>query len=214
MDTFLERVTFYDLYGYTVPGSFFLLMIISPYFSDILRILEKYEKIGIYIFALVILLSFIFGILISEISHYLFYKYLNIRKIRFSHLHIANLGIPERKLLHALIRAGLCSMDRRSALDILPKAIPYIYSDIQSDTTYNRIHNYASCEVLYRNLALALAGTLVLTIMQSGVSRQTAVSCLLFGISTWLMLRRAYRFMVKKEQYAVYWFVEKYSKRY
>ena len=83
MDTFLERITFYDLYGYTVPGCFFLIMTAVPYASDILQIWDTYEKIGIYILAVALLLDFIIGILISEISRSLFYKILYIRNLRF-----------------------------------------------------------------------------------------------------------------------------------
>lgn len=211
MDTFFERITFYDLYGYTIPGSFLILMLSSPHLSQIMGIWDQYENLAIYIFIVAVLLSFITGILISEIAHWLFYIILYKLDLRFKHLQMDKLKLPESRAVNALKCTGVL-MDSYTISEQIQNNLPYIYGEIQTDSKYKRIHNYASCEILYRNMAMALSISIIFITYSSDLEAiQRIAIFLLFIISVFLMGRRSYRFMVKKESYAVYWFVEKYG---
>lgn len=211
MDTFFERITFYDLYGYTIPGSFLILMLSSPHLSQIIRIWDQYENLAIYAFIVVVLLSFITGILISEIAHGLFYTILFILNLRFEHLQLDKLKLPESRVANALKCAGVL-MDSYTISEQIQNNLSYIYGEIQADSKYKRIHNYASCEVLYRNMSMALSISILFIAYLSDLEAIQKIGIsMLFIIGAFLMGSRAYRFMIKKESYAVYWFVEKYG---
>ena len=160
----------------------------------------------------VILLSFVTGILISEIAHRIFYTILNKYTLRFSHLEMNKLKLPESLAVNALKHLGVYVTDACKISEEIQKNLFYIYGEIQVDSKYKRIHNYASCEVLYRNMAMSLCVLEIFVIFARNMETHYKIwISLLFIIGAILMAIRAYRFMIKKELYAVYWFIEKYG---
>lgn len=72
----LQKITIYDLLGYTVPGSILIgIMVICFYKPDIQFLLGTYEKQWGYIFAVIILLGYVTGLVLAQFG-----------KIFFAHL--------------------------------------------------------------------------------------------------------------------------------
>lgn len=74
------------------------------------------------------------------------------------------------------------------------------------DTNYNRIHNYASAETMYKNLALAV-GMVIL-----GIEKMLTLKLVfVLRVGVVVLIRRCVRFADKKAQYSLVGFMEKYS---
>lgn len=80
-----------------------------------------------------------------------------------------------------------------------------MYADIQTDKNCSRLHNYASAELLYKNMACVSA-------ISAGrfLWGQQWVAMLLAVAAAVLFLNRWRRFTQKKVLYTVYWYAAKY----
>lgn len=113
----------------------------------------------------------------------------------------------------ALQKSGLITKDI-SQNQISDEYIQLMYSDIQTDTNYKRIHNYASAEVMYKNMTFALffgsASAFLISIYFKSFAEDWVVSVVGVFLAI-VFIRRRKRFDEKKKQYTVEWFVKKYN---
>ncbi|WP_140403189.1 MULTISPECIES: hypothetical protein [unclassified Blautia] len=92
--------------------------------------------------------------------------------------------------------------------------LPMIYGTVQSDEKYKRLHNYASSETMYKNLTAAvLLGGIpeILFLPQKLQCGIIAGIVVVWILSVILLMRRYYRFRIKKSAYSLIWFIEKYQ---
>ena len=92
--------------------------------------------------------------------------------------------------------------------------LPMIYGTVQSDEKYKRLHNYASSETMYKNLTAAvLLGGIpeILFLPQKLQCGIIAGIVVVWIFSVILLMRRYYRFRIKKSAYSLIWFIEKYQ---
>ena len=100
-----------------------------------------------------------------------------------------------------------------STVDI--RLIGYIYSVIQTDSKFGRIHTYASAAVMCRNTATACligSGLVIGKLLNicSVRSDQVILAVCLLGCALLLSIRSR-RFEEKKYYYAINWFIFKYN---
>lgn len=218
MDSVFEKITLYDLLGYMVPGSLFLILLYYGYCPNLekgdLNLYEEYKGI---ISVCCVIGSYVCGIAISEIARWIL--------TGIGHLLGKCCCIPgtvngydklERDIGTEIIKSALQNshlVEINSGItgNIVGKYWNVMYSDIQSDADYKRIHNYASAATMYKNMAFALLGGGVwASILRQPLQKdEITVSCVLLFCVIIFVVRWA-RFEKKKERYAVMWFVKKH----
>ena len=82
-----------------------------------------------------------------------------------------------------------------------------MYSEIQADSQYSRLHNYASAELLYKNMVVVSV-----LAMGIGVGQQNMTEIIIGAVSVVLFARRWIRFAERSRGYAICWFVQKYDR--
>lgn len=196
----LQKITLYDLLGYALPGCVLLWLWRG---LDICAMGEV-SLVGVIVF---VGLGYLLGILISEMA--------NLALRAWKRSRAAKRSIEERMQLNpsaikkALRGAGV--LPKRTQLDplnLMWKYLTYMYMDIQCDHRYSRIHNYASAELMYKNMAFV--SMIGICVFWQGNQYLYVAAC---GISMALFLMRWWRFEQKRVIYTVYWFVGKYVEK-
>lgn len=212
MESILEKLTLYDLLGYTIPGS---IIIISIKFIIFLNgqsagqiVSYGYIEAGGMGLVIGIVLSYVLGIAISEVSGWIFE--LIVKPDKIYAWTEDRMKVTYNEVNAALKKAGLLSgsenINNRKNLE---NYLERMYADISIDQTYKRIHNYASALVLYRNLFLAF---LISAFMVLGLCTiDSFLLCIFSIILAIIFLIRSKKFLNKKYKYTVWWFVQKYT---
>lgn len=225
MSSLIEKVTLYDLLGYAFPGGILLCLLFVRWSSW--DIVEKAVKLGDFSGLLIVIFamfSFSVGSIVSQITRLLvdlgkgicarlksnkIYDYLECKEIikeknAFSEITVWNL----RK---ALKNSGVLNEDMQiDDTKLIKHFFNQMYSDIQTDSSFNRVHNYASTALVNKNMAgVAAIGTAVfwnypaVTGGIQGVQIIGIIFTVLFGMR-WRYFNR------KKDMYTIYWYIEKY----
>lgn len=212
MDSVFQKITYYDLYGYTLPGCLFILLVFS-YKIYMLPpdIINTYKDIHLYIFLIFIFSGMIMGIIITEISDIIFGRLF--QNSYRSYLTERNIGISYSKITTALQKSGIINSSAAiSAPSHIQPYLWYIYSEIQADNNYARIHNYASSELLYKNLSVVfIIGSLIAAAIWPLEAHIKIFLILAGGFFGCLMGYRGRQFKEKKDVYSIFWFVKKHS---
>lgn len=203
----LQKITLYDLLGYTVPGTIFIMVLgICLYDGNV--DMKKYTDYAGYICAGVILLGYALGMVISEVTDIM---YRIIRKL-FSVSRkdeIELLGYSN--VAHALKNAGAVEAENTiGSVEDVRTYYDFMYAAVQSDPQYSRIHNYASSQLVCKNMAFVVfLSSILLRQFRPDIMGNGGV--VLGIIMTLLFVKRYNKQRNKKADYAVAWFVQKYS---
>lgn len=209
----LQKLTLYDLIGYTIPGMIFLWLCSG---NGLLPELVKLEDRGAIYWCVMVIIGYITGIVIAEIIEIfvklveklcgkLCEKFKGDRSYYWDYLSKVY-GISEAELKSALGELketddGQCN----GVGGILKKYSSYIYSDVQTDEKYSRLHNYASAELLYRNMTVVFIAALVMELCK-GVHPEIIV----YIIGMVCFAFRFIKFRERKMGYAACWFIQKH----
>lgn len=196
----LQKLTLYDLLGYALPGCVLLFSLSTENSED----LTKMEVGGVLLF---IAFGFLTGIMISEFMRWvemLIGKF--IAKKQWNAIW-NKYALSCERMERALKKAHI--LDRiENVTDnmIFSKYKTAIYADIQADSKYSRIHNYASLALLCKNMFLVTVICVIDGIIKNSFEEGLfgAIGLCCFGI-------RWQRFSSKKIGYAICWFLEKYD---
>ena len=216
MESLLEKITLYDLLGYMFSGCILNLMILlglyQQYSSEMEKIYEDYE--GGLTFAF-FLISYLAGILLSEISEFIntwIKKLLKKVKMSGSIGGMEETGASEEELAAALVSSGIMERPDKIKEKINSQGwqvyMKYMYGLLQSDERYRRIHNYASIVVLCKNVSMALVSGMLFLLLYRSCSFILGTAILL---SVVVLIRRGVRFKKKKDTYTIVWFIDKYK---
>lgn len=219
MEHIIEKITLYDLLGFGFPGFLMLFILLLEFLKVVpdkaIELMQDYEGM---LAVIVIVLNYIVGLLLSEISAQVI--------IYCSKLHDEMNTIVKRKF------DTVDTKDLNAALSNSGSAYKadnehvfrYIYSVIQVDPEFNRIHSYASAEVMSKNIAMAclIGGMMACALcflryvhwFNNGYRCRTQffVALGLF-LCSWLMNKRRIRFFEKRVSYSVNWFILKYHEQ-
>lgn len=208
MSNIIEKITLYDLLGYTVPGTILLSIWGYVYLVSInqeVRFFICYRNYAGYLLAALVVLGYVIGIAMSEITYIVAGK---IEKMKWFKSENEINKIGHTVIARALKQAGMISNENEIPnMEAVEKYMRYMYGIIQVDTKYGRLHNYASSELICRNMSFA-AFTCGIAVFI--VAREWIV--ILCGIIlTGAYLCRWRKQYWRKKFYVVSWFVEKYT---
>lgn len=216
MNSIIEKITLYDFFGYLIPGSVFmsllLVRIIQELGSDGLTDLKDFKS---QLTVLFLLWSFLSGLILSELARVIS-DFVDKRGLKDTYVNSVKkaANIDESMLKEAIKKSKLVENgDLIQNTDLL-NYLPMIYGTVQSDEKYKRLHNYASSETMYKNLTAAvLLGGIpeILFLPQKLQCGIIAGIVVVWILSVILLMRRYYRFRIKKSAYSLIWFIEKYQ---
>lgn len=216
MNSIIEKITLYDFFGYLIPGSVFmsllLVRIIQELGSDGLTDLKDFKS---QLTVLFLLWSFLSGLILSELARVIS-DFVDKRGLKDRYVNSVEkaANIDESMLKEAIKKSKLVENgDLIQNTDLL-NYLPMIYGTVQSDEKYKRLHNYASSETMYKNLTAAvLLGGIpeILFLPQKLQCGIIAGIVVVWILSVILLMRRYYRFRIKKSTYSLIWFIEKYQ---
>lgn len=216
MDSFFEKITLYDIIGYMLPGSMFVFLAgLQPFYHGWLDHKELCNGGKGYIILCLVVISYVVGVALSELAHIL------VRKRHGEDRKIKEL-LQQRgvNLVDLIDRSGVLITEVNNSLS-LSECFQIMYSDIQTDSNYKRIHNYASAEVMYKNMFMALSVGEVFWVLEGFFYTMcqgrlsffaVVVAAAVFALIN-LYLCRWKRFNQKKMCYTLLWFEKKYRIR-
>lgn len=209
MGSLLEKITLYDILGYTFPGCVLLLILWETDVECIASFLDQWNDYKGAVYVIFFLTAYLCGIILSELTDII----LVIRE----KINPSTAAEWERdsflneQVARALKRAGYYDA-QEADLDEIKKSdvsryMGYMYGSVQKSAEYTRIHDYASAYLLYKNLAMALGIGTGALFFSKGWNFIILISGL---VLTALMIKRSIRFYHIKNKYAVVWFLNKY----
>ena len=217
MNSIIEKITLYDFFGYLIPGSVFmsllLVRLIQELGSDGLTDLKDFKS---QLTVLFLLWSFLSGLILSELARVIS-DFADKRGLKDRYVNSVKktANIDGSMLKEAIKKSKLVENgDLIQNTDFL-NYLPMIYGTVQSDEKYKRLHNYASSETMYKNLTAAvLLGGIpeILFLPQKLQCGIIAGIVVVWILSVILLMRRYYRFRIKKSAYSLIWFIEKYQR--
>lgn len=198
MKDILEKLTLYDFLGYAFPGSIVVLTLV--FCCGNVAFWKAYKDLLPYITFAAGILSYLSGLLLSEATAeiQLLFKEKALQK-EFEE------WSDERTFIAAAIKKHRNDSNPVEINNVKhwEKCMKYMYSAVQIAPETKRVHNYASTEVMCRNLSLAcLVSGVILSIR---FSWYVVLAVLPFAL---LMKKRAKRFGQKKRAYTIYWFLQ------
>lgn len=216
MNSIIEKITLYDFFGYLIPGSVFmsllLVRLIQELGSDGLTDLKDFKS---QLTVLFLLWSFLSGLILSELARVIS-DFVDKRGLKDTYVNSVKkaANIDGSMLKEAIKKSKLVENGDLIQNTNLLNYLPMIYGTIQSDEKYKRLHNYASSETMYKNLTAAvLLGGIpeILFLPQKLQCGIIAGIVVVWILSVILLMRRYYRFRIKKSAYSLIWFIEKYQ---
>lgn len=231
MGNVIEKITLYDILGYLFPGcilGFMTVVGISCKYGDVFEKCHEAYGGGLYFAFLVV--SYLMGIVISEISELFLGKPVRWMKSKMSEKRKGNevqkrefrkgkdemdaAGITAEELAAALYNSGKTSSINKIVRSIKTEGwktyTQYMYGAIQSNEKYKRIHNYASMKVLCKNMAMALFVGMAILCYFGFRSRLFMVAV---TVSIAALLLRYMRFARKTDEYTIVWFVNQFCSK-
>ena len=216
MNSIIEKITLYDFFGYLIPGSVFmsllLVRLIQELGSDGLTDLKDFKS---QLTVLFLLWSFLSGLILSELARVIS-DFVDKRGLKDTYVNSVKkaANIDESMLKEAIKKSKFVENGDLIQNTNLLNYLPMIYGTVQSDEKYKRLHNYASSETMYKNLTAAvLLGGIpeILFLPQKLQCGIIAGIVVVWILSVILLMRRYYRFRIKKSAYSLIWFIEKYQ---
>lgn len=221
----LQKLTLYDLLGYTLPGGILVLDMklggIAQWISGVDKNVKDFSsRLEFSDLIIVLIVGYFVGIIVSEAAQKIVMLPVIVKVIRTPGKGKDNCtkaqknleqkswkdlcrkcNVSDIQIRQALQKAGLWNGDAAYS--------KIIYSYIQASETYSRVHNYASMELLCKNMGLICLILLVSEAMRKFCNLWLVV----YGISAVFFLIRWHRFRDKKNQYSLMWFMVENGKR-
>lgn len=216
MNSIIEKITLYDFFGYLIPGSVFmsllLVRLLQELGSDGLTDLKDFKS---QLTVLFLLWSFLSGLILSELARVIS-DFVDKRGLKDRYVNSVKkaANIDGSMLKEVIKKSKLVENGDLIQNTNLLNYLPMIYGTVQSDEKYKRLHNYASSETMYKNLTAAvLLGGIpeILFLPQKLQCGIIAGIVVVWILSVILLMRRYYRFRIKKSAYSLIWFIEKYQ---
>lgn len=201
-----EKITLYDFFGYLIPG-LFLVLVTYIRFAEMIpeSVKDIYSDRDALLVGSCLLFGYIAGIIVSELTRLSIFDKVKITEY-FE-------GIDLEKLKESGLRSGLFKIDGNLTVEEEKKIFERIYASLQNDEGYKRIHNYASMEVMCKNLS---AVALILAIegfcfIDKCVDLRECMGVLIGIVISYLLRKRYHRFRCKKSRLAILNFIQKHS---
>lgn len=213
MGELVEKITLYDLLGYTLPGGVVVVSVLKTHWTQVEKFLAANKDYGFYIFVVLFAASFLTGVMISEVAAWVVNAIKCIMKKIMGVFEGSAIqySVSRDDVMRAIRNAGIdVGEDVQSAdlAGLLDSYYGYMYDDLQRDRAYSRVHNYASAETMYKNMGLSSLLCILVLRNETGIFRMVLAG----GIaSSLIFMVRWGSFSKKKKRHVVHWFVNKYK---
>lgn len=209
----LQKLTLYDLLGYTIPGV--LAVWLFMYGGDVTQM----DSLSMGSLGMLIILGYVAGALLTEVAERLewligvvwkrIYKICSHCGEEYWQRICRDYKVSREMIIRALDKAevtGYAPSD--SGADLAKNYATYMYSEIQTDAVYDRLDTYASAELLYKNMCLVslIAAGMGIYYQQNSNIIFGLVGVIFFAI-------RRIRFAERSRGYTLCWFIQKYEKK-
>lgn len=197
----LQKFTLYDLLGYALPGS--VAMGICMW-DGTEQCIAKAGEQSVAFWVIWLVVGYLLGLLLSEVADLLLPT--DSKENNYMEKICRDYCIDAERLGKALQEAKI--LKENSDIKGFDKLAVYesqIYSEIQIDTKYSRLHNYASAELLYKNMIVVS-----ILCLSCGWARMLVPEIVLGVVGCWLFTRRFDKFCERRIGYMLCWFLDKY----
>lgn len=200
----LQKLTLYDLLGYTLPGCILLAVSIGETAAEWFAQADNQNGIGAAAVFILICSGYILGIIISECMSWILET---TGQTKISGKMYKKYHVDDERIRQSLKNAGMIQDSvAAKGKKLFKRYHGEMYAKIQADEKYFRIHNYASAELLYKNMIFVSAvGT------ASSLFKGELCGMLLGVGGTVCFFMRWKRFYEKKLGYCLGWFLDKYD---
>lgn len=196
----LQKLTLYDLLGYALPGCVLLVFL----YADSPEDLAAMEVGGVLLF---IAFGYLIGIMISELMRWVELLIGKLGGKKQWSLICSQYSLTRERMERALKKAHIIEpADSCGDMASLSDYSTAIYADIQTDTKYLRVHNYASLALLCKNMFCVS-----LACMVDGLLKQSYGEGLFGAVGLFCFGVRWQRIGMRQTGYAICWFLEKYD---
>ena len=201
----LQKLTLYDLFGYTLPGVLAVWLFI--YDGE----LAQMDELSLGSLCMLVILGYVAGALITEIAEFvecLLKKLIPEARINKYWKDLCDMyGISVDMVKYALDKAKVTNYNPNDDAAALSKQYAtYMYSEIQSDPRYDRLDTYASAELLYKNMCIVS-----LCAIGMGILRQQNMQIIISAAGAIFFAARRVRFAERSRGYTICWFIQKYG---
>lgn len=199
----LQKLTLYDLLGYTLPGCILILVCGGEdRTTQLLHIVNKGCGKSAAVFAL-LCCGYILGIITAELMNRILKK---TKQLEITDKMYEKYHVDDDRISQSLKKAGIIQENgEASGLELFRLYYGEMYAKIQTDEKYFRIHNYASAELLYKNMIFVSLMCVI-----SFILKQDILGILLGVVGVICFCMRWKRFYEKKLGYCLGWFLDKY----
>lgn len=198
----LQKLTLYDIFGYALPGC--IAIGLFRYNVDWKTLMDR--GFSTFLICVIwVMLGYLVGIIITEISDMIWPT--DKKEENYLHKLCDDYGISLDNLVAALKKAHILE-EQNNVSDFaeLEQFDSQIYSDIQIDGKYNRVHNYASAELLYKNMILVCILSFI-----TGIMYRIWPEIIGGIIGGFFFAKRYKKFYERKMGYVLCWFLNKYN---
>lgn len=230
MESILEKITLYDILGYFFPGSIFLIIILfGGMQEETFGLMERWSNHMAVLYLAFVFAGYLAGVLLSELNEFIQFvckrlisviRESRLAKKKFMARILENgsqttemIFFFQNQLAKALVMSGCCEDEKTIKKKFQNKEgicyKKYIYGIIQGSQDYKRLHSYASACVMYKNIAMGILADSLILYFRFHINEWFCVGGILVSV---LLSIRGRRFMEKKNQYALIWFMEKYKR--
>lgn len=202
----VQKITIYDILGYTFPGIILIGALIVRYHCKFVFV--NFDN-G-YVIAFIVILGYALGMVNAQLSKLMewFVKQCKDGDNESTKKEIDRLGCAT--ITKAMKKAGIIEPNRKElSRKEIENYFTYIFADIQIDPVYSRVHNYASSELVCRNMSVVFFISTLLTYRVQTLICDELWVLLGMGASI-LFLKRYIMNKERKEDYTIDWFVQKY----
>ncbi len=199
----LQKLTLYDLLGYTLPGCVLLLVCGGSGMEWFPWVVVQGSGDVMVIFGL-FCFGYILGIAMAECMEWILDK---TGKSGISLKAFKKYNVDDDRIKCALKSAGIINdNEQESAFELFEKYKGEMYARIQVQGKYYRIHNYASFELLCKNMIFVSLVSAVSFLLKGNIC-----GTLLGVIGSLCFIVRWQRFHDKKLGYCLGWFLDQYN---
>lgn len=200
----LQKFTLYDLLGYTVPGCI-LIWVCGESGIKWFSWVKDTGEAGTWTIFMLLCLGYILGIVMAEFMEWILRK---TGGLKISLEAFEKYNVNDNRIRQALQNAGMIDeKEQGSGFALFIKYKGEMYSRIQAQDKYQRIHNYASSELLCKNMIFVSFIFLLNSVFKVDISG------IILGIIIFLcFLTRRKNFQEKKMGYCLGWFLNEYNK--
>lgn len=208
MNNLVNKITLYDIISMTIPGFLILLGICSLIPKEIETFLKGVNN-DWFVFALIIVISYCIGWILSELMKSVYHIINMIQKKKEKDLDVEYITLVKKcyEDLKEIYKdqINLLSKDDNEITSIVENFSNSAYFLIQTDPKYGRLHNYNSSKSFSKNLSGVCLFLIIIFICHLEMTFNNIV-CMIgifFSIFGFMMMKNRYAFFSNRLKFLI-----------